>query len=65
MGKWDVMKKENNSEVMKLIEVTRKFVDFAETLLKIGKITQEQYQNMTKNKHRFLNDMERKKIISK
>ncbi|HOQ16803.1 MAG TPA: hypothetical protein PLL17_03955 [Defluviitaleaceae bacterium] len=59
------MKKENNSEVLKLIELTRKFVDFAETLLKTGKITQEQYQSMTENKYRFLNDMERKKIISK
>lgn len=57
--------KENNSEVLKLIELTRKFVDFAETLLKTGKITQEQYQSMTENKYRFLNDMERKKIISK
>lgn len=65
MGKWDVMKKEKNSEVLKLIEVTRKFVEFAEKLLETGKITQEEYQNMTQNKLRFLNDMERKKLMSK
>lgn len=56
------MKNENNSEIVKLIEVTRKFIEFAGKLLDAGKITQEQYKVMTQNKIRFLNDMERKSM---
>ncbi|WP_160323655.1 hypothetical protein [Defluviitalea phaphyphila] len=58
------MKNENNQELLKLIEITKRFLEFAENLLKNGKITKEQYQEMTKNKIRFLNDIE-KKVISK
>lgn len=56
------MKSENNPEVVKLIEVTKRFVEFAGKLLETGKITQEQYKSMTQNKIRFLNDMERRSI---
>jgi len=62
MGKWDVMKNENSSEIVKLIEVTKRFIDFAGNLLESGRITKEQYKNMTQNKLRFINDMERKSI---
>lgn len=62
MRKWDVMKNDNNPEIVKLIEVTKKFIEFAGNLLDTGKITQEQYRAMTQNKIRFLNDMERKSI---
>ena len=62
LRKWDVMKNENSPEIVRLIEVTKKFIEFAEKLLYTGKITQEQYTAMTQNKIRFLNDMERKSI---
>lgn len=62
LRKWDVMKNENSPEIVRLIEVTKKFIEFAEKLLDTGKITQEQYTAMTQNKIRFLNDMERKSI---
>ncbi|HHW67080.1 MAG: hypothetical protein PWP07_732 [Epulopiscium sp.] len=58
------MKNENSPEIVRLIEVTKKFIEFAGKLLDNGKITQEQYTAMTQNKIRFLNDMERK-LISK
>ncbi|NLK21157.1 MAG: hypothetical protein GX308_03525 [Epulopiscium sp.] len=56
------MKNENSSEIVKLIEVTKRFIDFAGNLLESGRITKEQYKNMTQNKLRFINDMERKSI---
>lgn len=44
-------------EIEALVEVTEQFVEFAETLLSKGEITQEEYDSMTVLKKQFLEDI--------
>lgn len=49
-------------ELQELIVLVNEFIDFANDLKTYGKITEEQYITITKNKIDFLNNVERRPI---
>lgn len=48
---------ESYVDIKKLVELTEGFIHLTQILLDNGKITEEQYTEMTRNKLRFLNDI--------
>ncbi len=54
-------KKNESQELKELTELVIKFVDFAKQLKDDGKITYDQYHNLTKNKIDFLNNVAEEK----
>ena len=51
------MNQMNLEEVKALVKVTEEFVALATELLEKGNIVQEEYENMTQLKIKFLNDV--------
>lgn len=51
------MKNEEGIQLEKLVQLTKDFIEFADQLKKNGTITEVQYQDLVKNKIKFINNV--------
>ncbi len=57
-----VLNDQTSIDIEKLIEITQGFIDLTKDLLSRGKITEDQYIEMTQNKYRFLENVHKQSM---